>query len=519
MPPSTDSISSSLQQLPHEVLVHVMRWLPQRDRVGACALTCRALLAAAGAATVRLDVMSLNQQGADAVAAWLGRHGSSHMEVLDLNGLNNGWPLYPSVEPPVLASLKLPCHSLRKLQSLWLQLLAVEPVAASSSQAQHTTEASCSSTNTSDHSSCCTDAALAELTALTHLSLQQCDVTHLGVGATQLSALSALQQLWMDEISADASVELTSPAYSTALGHTLGQLCQLTSLIIRATYHQPLLGTVVAAASQLSQLQHLELECVGTDGAVLVQDLPASWTSLEMQSCVLSSRSSSNGLHLQQLAALQHVKLDCTDVLGGALLLMPNVTALKCRPRTYQRMPNTLAARQHLQQLRRLELREVSNIASAADYAALTASSHLQALVLLDCDMAATAAEHIFAAGRSLPHLTELCISPDRFWPAMADLADAWLEHAADLRDCSLVVGPAVVGRLVACCPALHGLGTLVLEEGVVASDLAPLLQLTALSWLDIGGPGCDNAATQVLAAMTGEVKLKCAPLVNNLMR
>jgi hypothetical protein len=181
-------------------------------------------------------------------------------------------------------------------------------------------------------------------------------------------------------------------------------------------------------------------------------------------------------------------------------------------PPTYQRMPNKLAAVQQLQQLRRLELREVSEIASAADYAALTASSQLQALVLLDCGMAATAAEHMFTAGRSLPHPTQLWVSPDRFWPAMADLADAWLEHAADLRDCSLVVGPANIGRLVACCPALQGLGTLVLEDGCVASDLAPLLQLTALSWLDIGGPGCDNAATQVLAAMTGEARPRCAP-------
>jgi hypothetical protein len=336
MPLSTDSSSSSsssLQQLPHEVLVHVMRWLPQDDRVGACALTCRALLAASEAATVRLDVISLNQQRADAVAAWLGRHGSSHMEVLNLNGLNNGWPLFPGDEPPVLASLQLPCHSLPKLQSLWLQLLAVQPVAACSSQAQRTIEASCSTTNTSDHSSCCTDAALAELTALTHLSLQQCDVTHLGVGATQLSALSALQQLWMEEISTDASIDLTSPAYSAALGHTLGQLCQLTSLMLKTTYRQPLLGTVVAAASRLTQLQDLELECVGKDGAVLVQDLPRSLTSLEMEHCVLSSRSSSSSSHLQQLTALQHVMLEYTDVLGGALLHMPHVTALTCRPR------------------------------------------------------------------------------------------------------------------------------------------------------------------------------------------
>jgi hypothetical protein len=508
MPPSTDSNSSSLQQLPHEVLVQVVRWLPQRDRVGACALTCRALLAAAVAATDAIEGLWLSQQRADAAAAWLGRHGSSHLKELELCGRPNSW----AVDPPPLVSLALPSYSLRKLQRLQLSdmmLLTVQPAAAGSSQTQHTMEARCSCRDTVNHSSCSTDAALAGLTALTHLLLNKCEVTSLGVGATQLSALSTLQQLWMWQLKADVSVEPTSPAYSAAFGDTLGQLWQLTNLSIQARYQQRLLGTVLAAASSLSRLQHLNLQCVGTDDcAVMVQDLPASLTYLEMQFCALSSNSSSSSSNRRygQLTALQCVWLECTDFPPAVLLHMPHVTKLDCRSCAEQRMPETLAALQHLQQLRELELHEVLVTASATDYAALTASSQLQTLQLQGCSMAATAAEHMFTAGRPLPHLTQVYISPDEGWPEITDEAADWLQDPAGLRHYSLVVGPAHVGRLVACCPALQELGMLVLKDGVVASDLAPLLQLTGLTRLGIGGVGCDNAAMQVLAAMTGEV-------------
>jgi hypothetical protein len=509
MPPSTDSTNSSLQQLPHEVLVQVMRWLPQRDRVGACALTCRALLAAEVAATDTLEGLWLSQQRADAAAAWLARHGSRHLKELELCGPPKSW----AADPPPLVSLALPSHSLRHLQRLQLSnmmLLTVQPAAAGSRQTQHTMEASCSCRDTVDHSSCSTDAALAGLTALTHLLLNKCDVTSLGVGATQLSALSTLQQLWMWQLETDVSVEPTSPAYSAAFGHMLGQLCQLTNLSLQARYQQRLLGTVLAAASSLSRLQHLNLECVGTDEcAVMVQDLPASLTYLEMQFCALSrnSSSSSSNMRYGQLTALQCVRLECTDFPPAVLLHMPHVTKLDCHSCGEQRMAETLAALQHLQQLRELELQEVLVTASAAEYAALTASSQLQTLQLQRCSIAATAAEHMFTAGRPLPHLTQLCISPDEGWPEITDEAADWLQDPAGLRHYSLVVGPAHVGRLVACCPALQELGMLVLDTRVAATDLALLLQLTALTKLGIGGVGCDGAATPALAAMTGKVK------------
>jgi hypothetical protein len=177
---------------------------------------------------------------------------------------------------------------------------------------------------------------------LTHLSFDRCDVTCLGVVATQLSALSALQRLQINDPQNDDSLQLASPEYSAAFGHTLGQLCQLTNLVLDAVIYQALLGTVFAAGSNLSRLQDLKIDCVGmeVDLAVMVKDLPASLTQLEMHYGTLSSSSSSG--HSQQLAALQRVTLECTDVEPGVLLHMPHLTALDCS--LYEVTPAAAAA-------------------------------------------------------------------------------------------------------------------------------------------------------------------------------
>ena len=62
---------------------------------------------------------------------------------------------------------------------------------------------------------------------------------------------------------------------------------------------------------------------------------------------------------------------------------------------TYLRLYNSLAAYQ------------ASNIPAAA-YSALTASSKLQHLSLSSCTLPAGVWQHVFAAGRQLPHLTYL---------------------------------------------------------------------------------------------------------------
>jgi hypothetical protein len=82
--------SSSLARLPQEVLLQVLRQLPQQDCLCGCAATCRSLLKAAAQATQKVQLChpgisaddAISQQQADALVAWLKKHsGSSLQEV------------------------------------------------------------------------------------------------------------------------------------------------------------------------------------------------------------------------------------------------------------------------------------------------------------------------------------------------------------------------------------------------------------------------------------------------------
>jgi hypothetical protein len=60
--------------------------------------------------------------------------------------------------------------------------------------------------------------------------------------------------------------------------------------------------------------------------------------------------------------------------------------------------------------------------------------------------------------------------------------------------------------RIVDSCPVLRSLGTLRVAVNLHDYELLPLLQLSALTDLSIGGAGCtDTVAEIVLANMTGE--------------
>jgi hypothetical protein len=89
--------------------------------------------------------------------------------------------------------------------------------------------------------------------------------------------------------------------------------------------------------------------------------------------------------------------------------------------------------------------------------------------------------------------LVKLSIHNDQFWSSPY-CYNMWEEVGpAGLAENSLVLGPGDAALLVNCCPALQHVAMLAVEEGVPASDLAPLLQLNALTYLGIGGIGCDD--------------------------
>jgi hypothetical protein len=70
----------------------------------------------------------------------------------------------------------------------------------------------------------------------------------------------------------------------------------------------------------------------------------------------------------------------------------------------------------------------------------------------------------------------------------------------------NLLFGPGDAQRLVDCCPALQELGCVALSADADSSSLLPLLQLSRLTSLVIGGTMCGDADAELLARFTGEL-------------
>jgi hypothetical protein len=228
-----------------------------------------------------------------------------------------------------------------------------------------------------------------------------------------VSLLQSLQQL--------TYLELSSGMFLSAEGVALGPMQALTRLIDLRLGCCMALNSARATASMLSGSQHL--------------------TRLDVSGLI------EPGL-LVGKTQLQHLGLPSLSISGGA--------AGEAQLLSY------------LQQLTHIDLsdslREAthSNLPAAA-YSALTASSKLQYLGIRGCVLPAGVWQHLFAAGRQLPHLTSL-------------QARGVLQASGD-------VALAPEGSLiVSCCPNLQDLNIDCLESH--AELLAPLQGLSGLHTL-----------------------------------
>jgi hypothetical protein len=120
----------------------------------------------------------------------------------------------------------------------------------------------------------------------------------------------------------------------------------------------------------------------------------------------------------------------------------------------------------YLQQLTHLEISgiEWKDGDPLTALSAPTASSHLQELEIACCKLPAGFWQHVFPAGRQLPHLQDLHI---------------W--HIKDLSG-AYVVAPEG-SRLVSCCPSLQ-----LLHQHYTSELLSPLQRLSSLRTLVLGG-------------------------------
>ena len=125
------------------------------------------------------------------------------------------------------------------------------------------------------------------------------------------------------------------------------------------------------------------------------------------------------------------------------------------------------------------------DMAPASAYSALTASSKLQRLALHQCNLPAGVWQHMFPAGRQLPHLQELDIS----WVNYPDPA------AAPEGSC-----------LVSCCPGVRVLHMQELEcSAELLTPLTGLIGLRELSW---GSDRRASAGLEVVCQLTGLERL-----------
>uniref|UniRef100_A0A383VWV9 Uncharacterized protein n=1 Tax=Tetradesmus obliquus TaxID=3088 RepID=A0A383VWV9_TETOB len=317
---------------------------------------------------------------------------------------------------PAALSISLCCN----LRTLEIQGGKVQLQPATSSTGSNSSSSSASSSN-----------PFTALTALTSLRLPNCAAMQFGFGLSQLTALSALQQLVLLDImvgdgSEQQAADGDTGAFSAELGSTLGQLVQLTNLVLslqRSQGHGVRLdGAVCTAASRLSRLQSLCLDAVGTQELPLrLQQLPQSLTMLSLRSGVTSSQelggrsitSSSSSIDGSfHVPALQELSIRSTVFDPAALLHMPQLQDLDVAAGcTNIPMHDMLAVLPGLPKPQKLSLHELSGVAAAEQYAGLTACSHLEELKVIDCRVAGTAAQHMFRASRPLPALHHICVA------------------------------------------------------------------------------------------------------------
>jgi hypothetical protein len=320
-----------------------------------------------------------------------------------------------------------------------------------------------------------------------------------------------------------------------AFEEALGQLQQLTCLGL-SSYDD--MGAAVATVSSLSQLQELQLEHIGTRQQPLqMQWLPSSLTYVRLSDCTVSCEatgsgrsSSSSSTSSWQLPVLQQLEL--TELMRGLEpALLKQMTQLRVFSYAPSEARNALyygpVLLEHqlvevlpqLQNLQHLQLDRLVRWPSPTSCASLAASSQLTALILIECRLPAGAVQHLFAAGQQLQQVQQIkVVAADDY---QEDINHKRIEpdyKAGVLQESSLNLGPGDLAKLASCCPRLRDLSLIWCDlpgpsSGKDALEAAPLLQLTALTALQVAGRHWNDAVVEsVLANMTGEV---AAPTVN----
>lgn len=309
------------------------------------------------------------------------------------------------------------------------------------------------------------------LASLTQLQLKQCKLDLANwwdrdqAGRMLVAALSQCERLVHLSIS---ELSYSAPGGTltryipvpTAVIHQMQQLTylELARIRLRGPDQDGPASEPLQALTQLVDLRPAEVNSAadGDRAEVTANMLPScSLAGTHHLKCLVLSHCSIEPGVLDDQTRLQHLHIaNCSMPGGGA-----GVAKL-------------LSHLQPLQQLQHLQL-TYSNLAlttragnpPVAAFSALTASSMLQHLDISSCTLPTGVWQHIFPAGRQLPHLQALNISRVKGSPGTYAAAP----------DISL---------LVSCCPGLQLLDMWGLQHGV--GQLAPLQGLSGLQTLSL---------------------------------
>jgi hypothetical protein len=456
MPTAADQVlleeaeeADPLPDLPESVWGHVMHYLDLQEKLRSCSTVSLKLHRAAIAACSSIS-WAVPDDKPYLLASFLSWVDTYQPQVTNLQ-LSNA-------RQPALADLRCP-----QLKKLALQNCSVRLAGSSSNPG-----------------------SLHGLKALTHLSLQFCnvfddldsltaiagltDLQHLVLGALldrqqqglrQLTAVDLLPQLpKLTHLEISKRMVLSAPSMQQ-----LSCLTDLRTLILHFRSNSDVSTAAMQALASCRHLQRLELSQLGTP--VQHSTAPFLAQATELQQLKLA-HGTLDVPTLHPLTQLQQLEL-------SHMTLLPDAAAFLA----------LLSSLQQLQNLRLGFLKCPWPPASAA-YASITAAaSTLQHLEISSCPFPAEAWQQIFPADRHLPNLTSLLLGQ-----VIKGALDQPLLAAHD------------VAQLASCCPALQELH--LWRQLQPDADVSCLQQLTALSRLWLADVG-----SQVLTGIAGVVGLQ----------
>lgn len=514
-PPFPPPLQDHCLRLPGTLLTHVLGCVPQQQRLQHAAAVCSAFASGAAAATVSVDIDSLQSKDAPSFQAWIDRHAQ---QLVSISVKTPDWNEHKMDSLP----LSLPVVGLQQLHSLDLAgfevLLPGSPQDGSSSVGD---SGSGSTASTSTSSSESPDSLLPKLRGL---RLDMCVLRTPAV--LQVGQLSGLTRLQLRNLGQD---------------HLLLQERRMHG----SWQHQLDVAAAVKRILQRSpQLVCLELAC--WNEAVIAQTgllssfaahFPSSLTALrvgDQLGSVLAGRkgpdlacSISTLTNLQGLAAC-HVAV-CPTALAGLAQLrdlkLHHFTFLPPQPTTpgaavgASALLSSLSGMRKLQHLSVISEQNALADAQASEFATLTASSQLPCLQVTAVEeqpLLAAALQHMFPAGKQLPLLQHVSLTCDEAG------AEAGHCTGADLRSmfsaCRGLCSLDVTGLLhpdidfdawldlpPTCCSLRVGGEEL---GDAFAGVMARLTHLTCLHWNN--SPELTDAG--VCRAVTAATRCTCLP-------